>query len=33
MIGQLYRCLQQDERFDEALAFPAPPDEAGTGAA
>ncbi|MET8228776.1 IS110 family transposase [Streptomyces sp. NPDC005301] len=33
MIGQLYHCLQQDERFDEALAFPAPPDEAGTVAA
>ncbi|MFF3624890.1 IS110 family transposase [Streptomyces sp. NPDC002467] len=33
MIGQLYHCLQQDERFDEALAFPAPPDEAGTLAA
>ncbi|MEV6537330.1 IS110 family transposase [Streptomyces sp. NPDC051639] len=33
MIGQLYHCLQQDERFDEALAFPAPPDEAGALAA
>ncbi|MFG2841526.1 hypothetical protein ACGFYE_41885 [Streptomyces zaomyceticus] len=33
MIGQLYHCLQQEERFDEALAFPAPPDEAGTVAA
>ncbi|MFF0216720.1 IS110 family RNA-guided transposase [Streptomyces vinaceus] len=33
MIGQLYYCLQQDQRFDEALAFPAPPDEVGTAAA
>ncbi|CAM5514905.1 IS110 family transposase OS=Streptomyces tendae OX=1932 GN=F3L20_33450 PE=4 SV=1 [Streptomyces tendae] len=33
MIGQLYHCLQQDERFDETLAFPAPLDEAGTAAA
>lgn len=32
MIGQLYRCLQQDERFDEALAFPSPPAEVGTAA-
>ncbi len=33
MIGQLYHCLQQGHRYDEALAFPAPPDEVGTAAA
>ncbi|RKT08497.1 transposase IS116/IS110/IS902 family protein [Streptomyces sp. 3211.6] len=33
MIGQLYHCLQQRHRYDEALAFPAPPDEVGTAAA
>ncbi len=33
MIGQLYHCLQQDQRYDEALAFPAPPDEVVTAAA
>ncbi|MEW2438863.1 IS110 family transposase [Streptomyces caniferus] len=33
MIGQLYHCLQQGWRYDEALAFPASPDEVGTAAA
>lgn len=33
MIGQLYHCLQQSHRYDEALAFPAPPDEVGSAAA
>lgn len=33
MIGQLYHCLQQGHRYDEALAFPAPPDEVGAAAA
>ncbi|MFG2758044.1 IS110 family transposase [Streptomyces wuyuanensis] len=33
MIGQLYHCLQQGERFDEELAFPSPPDKVGTAAA
>ncbi|MEU6864242.1 hypothetical protein ABZ924_13350 [Streptomyces sp. NPDC046876] len=33
MIGQLYHCLQQDRRYDEALAFPAPPEQVGAAAA
>lgn len=33
MIGQLCHCLQQSHRYDEALAFPAPPDEVGSPAA
>ncbi|MFJ6686821.1 IS110 family RNA-guided transposase [Streptomyces werraensis] len=33
MIGQLYHCLQQGQRYDEALAFPAPPDEVAAAAA
>lgn len=33
MLGQLYHCLQQGHRYDEALAFPAPPDEVGMAAA
>ncbi|GAA0324842.1 hypothetical protein GCM10010302_74980 [Streptomyces polychromogenes] len=33
MIGQLYHRLQQDQRYDESLAFPAPPDEVGAAAA
>ncbi|MFJ3205690.1 transposase [Streptomyces sp. NPDC086989] len=33
MIGQLYPRLQQEQRYDEELAFPAPPEEVGTAAA
>nr|BFD88438.1 IS110 family transposase [Streptomyces sp. Xyl84] len=33
MLGQLYHCLQQSQQYDEALAFPAPPDEVVTAAA
>lgn len=33
MIGQLYHCLQQSHRYDEALAFPPLPDEVDTAAA
>ncbi|MFF3432525.1 hypothetical protein [Streptomyces sp. NPDC002602] len=32
MIGQLYHCLQQSQRYDEALALPAPPVEVVTAA-
>ncbi|MFJ1961862.1 transposase [Streptomyces massasporeus] len=33
MVGQLYHCLQQSQHYDEALAFPAPPDEVVSAAA
>ncbi|MFF5393255.1 MULTISPECIES: hypothetical protein [unclassified Streptomyces] len=33
MIGQLYHCLQQDQQYDEELAFPASPTEMSTAAA
>lgn len=33
MIGQRYDCLQQNHRYDEALAFPVPLHEVGTAAA
>ncbi|WUW67796.1 IS110 family transposase [Streptomyces sp. NBC_01455] len=33
MIGQLYHCLQHNERFDELAAFPTPPSVAETAAA
>lgn len=33
ILGRLDHCLQQGQRYDEALAFPAPTDKAVTAAA
>ncbi|WP_327575755.1 hypothetical protein [Streptomyces sp. NBC_00145] len=33
MIGQLYHCLPNGDRYEEALAFPPPPEAAGSVAA
>ncbi|MEU7037193.1 IS110 family transposase [Streptomyces sp. NPDC046237] len=33
MIGQLYHCLQHGRRYDEAMAFPVPPEQVSMAAA